>query len=414
LFLKRLLFLFLLISSIETNAFQMKREAYIDIPTVNLDQGLYISVNSSYPIKNVEDVKLDPNIGINFTYDNFGGALKWYDGTDIALDISCRILAGKGNIPCVSVGVSEVNVNKYISTAGTNAIFNDENFTHRPPEAWSFYVVAGKKLNRLIEVNTGLGRGKFVGYGPLYKYLNTDIITPGNHEVWAFGFFGGMKIILTNSLAFITEGDGRDINIGLEYQNKLIKGTLALNKLEVINDSDQGFSPRVGLNLSYKIINLGEEAREERKKLPVVIEIIDKEIRAPVKGDALITDTKGDTVKISKTKSIHPFTLAPGIYSTSVSATGYKDKEISMMVKEKTGENLYKIGLSEIEDFVKLEEVEDSVKIIGIEDSVKSEEVKDSVTIIDKFKDIKIPIRKSRTHSDSTLKNKKNYRTDKR
>ena len=370
-FLKRLISVFAVILSITTNAFQMKRESYIDIPTANLNRGFYIIANASYPIRDVDDVKFDPNIGINFTYNNLGCALKWYDGTDIALDLSCQIFAGNSNIPCISVGVSEINVNKYISSAGTDEIFNDENFTHRPPEAWSFYVVAGKKLNRLIEVNAGLGRGKFAGYGPIYKYLNTDMIAKGDHEVWAFGVFGGMKIIITNSLAFITEGDGRDINIGLEYQNKRIKGTLALNKLEVFNDSDQDFSPRVGLNLCYKITDLKEKARKEKKSHPVVIKLINKETRTPVEGNTLTINTKGDTVKISKDNSIHSFSLDPGIYTTSVSATGYKDEEISMMVNEETIEKLYIIELS------------------GIEDSLKPEEVKESVKIIDKFEDIR-------------------------
>ncbi len=360
----------------------MKREAYIDIPTANLNQGFYIVVNSSYPIKDVDDVKLDPNIGINFTYDNYGGALKWYDGSDFALDFSYQILSGYGNIPCIAVGFSDINVNKYISTAGTDEVFNDEDFTHRPPESWSFYVVASKKLNRLIEVNAGLGRGKFVGYGTLYKHMNTDMFTDGNHEIWAFGLFGGMKIIFTNSMAFIAEGDGRDVNIGLEYQNQLIKGTLAFTKLEVFNNSEQDFSPRVGLNVSYKIMSLREEARKEKKKLPVSIELIDNESRAPVEGKVITTDTKGDTVEISKDKSIHPFKLEPGIYTAFISATGYKDKEIDMMVKEETDKNLYTIELSGIEEPVKLEEVEDSVKIIETEESVKPEEIEDSVEII--------------------------------
>lgn len=382
--LKRLLFIFLLIVSITTNAFQMKREAYIDIPTANLNQGLYIVVNSSYPIKDVNDVKLDPNIGIDFTYENFGGALKWYDGSDFAIDLSCQILAGNGNIPSISVGVSEINVDKYISTAGTDEVFNDENFTHRPPEAWSFYLVAGKKLNRLIEVNAGLGRGKFVGYGSLYKYVNTDMLTKGDHEVWAFGLFGGTKISFTNSMAFIAEGDGRDINVGLEYQNKLIKGTLAFTKLEVFNDSEQDFSPRVGLNISYKIMNLQEEAK--KKKLPVVLELIDKKSKAPVEGDAITTDTKGDTVEIFKAKSTHSFKLEPGTYTSFVSARGYIDEKISIMVKEESDENLYTIELGEIENSVKPQEVQDSTKIINNFEYIKNE--------IDGIR-IKFPFRKA-------------------
>ncbi len=348
----------------------MKREAYIDIPTANLDQGFYINVNSSYPVKDVNDVKFDPDIGIDFTYNNFGVALKWYEGTDIALDLSYQIFSGSGNIPSLNVGISEIAVNKYISTAGSDEFFNDESYADRPPEAWSFYVVAGKKLNRLIEVNTGLGRGKFVGYGSLSKYANTDIFTGRQHEVWAFGLFGGLKIFLTNSLSFIAEGDGRDINIGLEYENKLIKGTLALSKLETFGDSENDFSPRVGFFLSYGLMDIQGEIQKDERKFPIVIELIDDKRSEPVEGYAKIIGTKGDTVAISGPRNTHSFELKPGIYNVFISAGGYKDKETPVAVKSET---LYKIELSGMEESEIVIEEGDSAKTVDDFEEIKDE-----------------------------------------
>jgi outer membrane protein OmpA-like peptidoglycan-associated protein len=370
---KRLFLACFFIVSFTANAFQMKREAYIDIPTANIARGLYINVNASYPVKDVDDVKFDPNIGIDLTYDNFGGALKWYDDTGFALDLSYKIFTGSDNIPGLTVGISEITLNKYISTAGADEVFNDENYADRPPEAWSFYAVARKNLNRLIEVNAGLGRGKFIGYGSLSKYANTDVFTDDKHEIWAFGLFGGMRIIFTNNLAFLAEGDGRDINIGIEYQNGLVKGTLALSKLEVFNDEESDLSPRVGLNFSYRIMNLKEEGQKEKKKFPVVIELIDEKSREPVEGYAIITGTKGDTLETSGSNNTHSFALVPGIYTAFISAIGYKDKKTAVAVKGKESKNLYTIEMSKMEESIKPVEIEDSAKTINNFEYVKGE-----------------------------------------
>jgi outer membrane protein OmpA-like peptidoglycan-associated protein len=280
--------LFWFVISVAASAFQMKREAYIDIPTANFEQGLYINANSSYPVRDVDDVKFDPNIGIDFTCERFGAALKWYNRNDFVLDFSYQILTGDGSTTSLAVGISEIALNKYISTAGADLTFNDEEYTLRAPEAWSFYGVIGKKLNRLIEINAGLGRGKFVGYGPFSKYANTDLFSSEKHEVWAFGLFGGVKFIFSKNLAFITEADGRDFNIGLEYQNERIKGTLAFGKLEVLSDSENDFSPRIGLDFSCRIMGVQKKAHSA----PIIYE---KNIE-PVK----INTAEADKIKEKK------------------------------------------------------------------------------------------------------------------
>lgn len=256
--------LFLFIISITASAFQMKREAYIDIPTANFEQGLFVSFNAGYPIKNVNDVKFDPNAGIDFTYDRFGAALKWYDDNDFVLDLSYQVSKGRGSAPSFAFGIAEIALDKYISTAGVDETFNDDEYAERPPEAWSFYGVASKKVNRLIEVSAGLGRGKFVGYGSFSEYINTDLLSSEKHEVWSFGIFGGVKFIFSKNLSFIAEADGRDFNIGLGYKNERIKGTLVLSKLEVWGDSENDFSPRVGLDLSYRIKGVKEKSQHVR------------------------------------------------------------------------------------------------------------------------------------------------------
>jgi len=369
--LKYFIFAFLLVVSITLDALQMKREAYIDIPTANLNHGLYIDVNSSYPIRDVDDVKFDPNIGIDLSYKKFGVAVKWYDGADFALDFSYKILSENGRLPALAVGLGEIAIEKYISPAGSDEVFNDEDYVDRSPEIASAYIVATKKFSRNFEATAGIGRGKFVGYGPVSKYGNIDVFFDEKHEDLAFGLFGGMRIIFTTGLAFLAEGDGRDINIGIEYQNDLIKGALALEKVEVFNNAENGLSPRIGFNLSYKIMDFQEEERKENKKFPAVIELIDEESREPVKGYAMITNTKGDTIEVSEFKDVHSFRLEPGIYTVFISVEGYKNREIAMAVKGEISKNLYTVELTRIEEPGKVLEVEDSLRIIDDFEDIK-------------------------------------------
>jgi len=380
--LKNLIFLVLFVISIASNAYQMKREAYIDMPTANFTQGLYANVSSSYPVKDVDDVKFDPNIGIDFSYNKFGIAVKWYDGVDFAMDLSYQILTENESAPGLAIGICELSNSKYVSPAGSEDVFNDENYTDRPPEIASAYFVGTKKIGGNFEITTGIGRGRFVGYGPRSKHVNIDALSDENHENWVFGLFSGMRVIFPNNLAFIVEGDARDVNIGMEYQNELVKGTLALNKLELFGE-ESDLSPRVSLNLSYKLMDMKETVEKLVKKFPVAIELIDKESREPVEGHTITINAKRDTVQVSQFENIHSFSLEPGMYTSHISATNYTDKKIEMAVKGGTSTNLYTIELSKIEKPKKPVKAEDSVKIID-----NFEEIKDQVESIS----IKFPL----------------------
>jgi outer membrane protein OmpA-like peptidoglycan-associated protein len=369
---KYLSFIFLFIISLTVNAFQMKREAYIDIPTANFTEGLYINVSSSYPIRDIEDVKFDPNIGIDFSHNKFGLAVKWYDGMDFAMDLSYQILTEKGSSPGLAIGINEISTSKYISPAGSEDVFNDENYIYRPPEIASAYIVGTKKISKNFEMTAGIGRGRFVGYGPRSKRVNIDAFSDENHENWVFGLFSGMRVVFpNNNLAFIIEGDARDLNTGVEYENELVKGTLALNKIELFGN-ETNLSPRLSLNLSYKLTDM-EEKIKEKKEYPLGIELIDEKSREPVEGNIIIANTKGDKIKVSPLNNIHSFYLEPGIYNALISAMEYKDKKIAMTVKGGTSKNLYTVELNKIKEEKKPVTAEDSLKIIDNFTGIKNE-----------------------------------------
>jgi outer membrane protein OmpA-like peptidoglycan-associated protein len=380
---KRFFVVYFFIISSAANAFQMKREAYIDIPSANFEQGLYVSADFSYPIRNVDYVKFDPNVGIDFSYNNFGIGLKWYDGVDFALDLSYRISEESGNFPALAIGISELSNRKYISTAGFENVFMDEDYPDRPPEIASAYFVGTKKLTYNFEMTAGIGRGKFVGYGPVSKSLNIDAFSDEKHGNWAFGIFGGVKIDLSPNIFFIAETDGRDANVGWGYQNESIKANLVLGKIEHIADRLE-LSSRIGLNFSYKIME-PSQSKLEKEKSHVVIGLLDKESGVPVNGRTVTVDRKGDTIKALNLKSSHSFMLEPGIYAVSISADGYEEKKFALTVRGGTDRNLFVVEWSKLDKNGKTIKSESSVK--RKDDLGDIEDVKDNMSITYPFKE---------------------------
>ena len=78
--------------------------------------------------------------------------MKWYDGADFAMDLSYQITNGTGKFPAISIGIAEVSIDQYISPAGSEETFNDENYVDRPPEIASAYIVGTKKLGKSFEL----------------------------------------------------------------------------------------------------------------------------------------------------------------------------------------------------------------------------------------------------------------------
>jgi hypothetical protein len=232
-------------------------DSYIDIPTANYTDGFFINLDGNYPLKSENEVKFDPNIGIEYTNGQLNTVFKWYDGADFAFDVSYQILKEEKRRPSLALGIYELSFNKFISPVGSDETYSDEYFEERPPEILSFYGVVTKNINSKLEFTMGIGRGKFVGYGPRSYVLNTDVLFNRKHENWALGLFMGVRMRLEKPLSFILEVDGRDANFALEYESPSLKGTLYLVKIEqIIADEDSPYTARFGLNFSYNLSSL--------------------------------------------------------------------------------------------------------------------------------------------------------------
>ena len=328
---KRLILVNVFFGILILNAQSLSRGYYIDIPTAHYNEGLYINLNGNYPIRSESEVKLDPNVGFEVGYSRFNAILKWYNGGDFALDFAYQILQGGDVLTSLSIGVSDVTYNKFISPVGSDETYDDEKYDPRPPEVASTYLVATKTFNEYFELTAGLGRGVFVGYGPRSRLLNYDIFFDEKHEAAVFGLFGGVKFSIPGGVAFIIETDGRDANLGVQYEYGLFKGTLALTKLEQFGaEEGSSLTPRIDANLSFRIASL-ERVPKKVEKGRLKILLLDGESSETIAGTLTMKDGEEKKLEIPVTGYLY-VSLNPGIYMLSVTSPNYKEKSAKVTV----------------------------------------------------------------------------------
>jgi len=117
----------------------------------------------------------------------------------------------------------------------------------KPFELSSCFMVSTYSPNELVDLTIGIGRGMYVGYGPFSKYCNSDFYHEHGCD-WAVGVFFGFELKATDNLSFMSDFDGRDINVGLKFMLSLIELSVALNKVEQFG---RDFSPRISASISY-------------------------------------------------------------------------------------------------------------------------------------------------------------------
>jgi TolA-binding protein len=267
---KKILYLSVLLICLTLQSQRLHRNSYIDTPTADFYDGLFINLNGSYPFVADAGFGFDPNLGIEFSKKNINVGLNWLAGSDFSLDLAYQFY--KRQNTSMAVGIDNIAFSRFISTLGRDTTFLDEIYGNRPPEAWSFYIVANRKFNRLIELNVGLGRGKFVGYGPHSSQPNTDMFFSEKHENFAIGLFMGAKFNFKKWLNLILEADGRDINLGIQSELGKLRGEISVLKLEntLWERADQEQTSRINFGLSFKTPFFEGREEEKEKWEPVI------------------------------------------------------------------------------------------------------------------------------------------------
>jgi tetratricopeptide (TPR) repeat protein len=208
-------------------------------------------------------------------------------------------------------------------------------------------LVATSAVHANIEMTLGLGRGRFVGYGPRSKYLNFDAFLDDAHEDFAVGLFGGMKISTPVGASFILETDGRDANVGIRYGSGMFKGTLSLEKIEhfFAESSRLINAPWLNLSLSFSPMGGAESLIAKTGKLNLLLK--DKESEKRIPGKVIVS--KGSVEKSFEVTSAQKavIELDPGKYKISIFSAGYKMKTAQIPIK--AGSDLdFTVSLSKV------------------------------------------------------------------
>ncbi len=309
------------------------KESYIDIPSANFTKGLFVNTNGSYPFGSENEVTTDFNAGLELAINRFNAILNWYSTSDFCIGLSYQILEQNGMIPSLSLGIDNLTYRKYISPIGhaigdTTNTYSDEGYDPRPQEVASAYLVTSRRFNENFEITIGMGRGRFVGYGPLSRLLNFDVFFDEEHETFAIGVFGGLKLSIPHGLSFLVETDGRDANLGMQYEYGLFKGAIGFTKLEhLFYEEELPITPRVNVSFSVKALSF-----EKPRKGQLNIRLLAKETGRPIQGRLTYENGEKRVVDIPPTGRI-TVTLDSGVYLFRLSSPDYKIKQAKISLR---------------------------------------------------------------------------------
>jgi len=322
---------------------------YIDIPSATARDGLFINFNGGYALSSEAEQNVDVNGSLEYSIAGFTAGLKVYTEKSFCLDLSYQILEENLNSPGFSIGIEELTNSKFVSPLGDSGLI-DELYYSRPPEIASAYLVATKGLTNSIEMTLGLGRGKFVGYGPRSKYLNFDAFSEEKHADFMVGMFGGLKFSTPVGFTFMAETDGRDANVGLGYESGIWKGSLSLGKIEHFFSSNENSlinAPWLSLSLSANVLGGGFGGRKENAIGTLKIALKDEKSGIPIQGKIIVSLGNIERTFDVTAKQKKVLTLKPGIYNVTVFSAGYKMKRANIPVKSGSTVD-FDIGLTKV------------------------------------------------------------------
>lgn len=197
---------------------------------------------------------IDFSIAVGLPYD-METSLTLYTFDAIVLGFVKRIFLEEETKPGLALGLHNIGWVKYVSPVGAGIDKGWEDILDhgergglltkrryrgilRNPEYFSWFIVTSfrfphHELKDYLRFHFGLGRGKYVGYGPKSRLINTDFLFAPLHE-YAVGIFAGIQYFPRGDtvVSIILEGDGRDINLGFSVKYKWADLNAALTHVE--------------------------------------------------------------------------------------------------------------------------------------------------------------------------------------
>ncbi len=223
-------------------------------------------LSGSFALKRgTKDPGIVGDIGIGYgLLDRFEFSFTMYTLTAYGLGVTWQVMPERDRYPAIAVGVQDVNWQRHVCSVGggwdsegnPKSWAMEVEYYHKkigllPTENFSFFSVLSKKVHRFFLVHFGLGRGRFVGYGPHSGLFNTDLFSKRKHD-WAIGAFGGMEFPVSYWLKIQTEYDGRDFNFGIEGYYDIYHFYLSLVKIESIFWGGKTCAPRLAMGFAVQ------------------------------------------------------------------------------------------------------------------------------------------------------------------
>ncbi len=239
------------------------------------------------------DLSLHPlDLNLHFYYKSreYEIAFSMFGWTDYAIDFGYIIKREDKYL--LQIGVDNITYRKYITTVGQHG-FYDEQYAHRQPEVFSIYAVGRIQCDEAgkLFAYVGLGRGKFIGYGPLSKFMNLDILLHSYNPL-IIGLFLGVKYYFEDRFCGMIELTGRNVNIGLQYLGEYAEiscGWLKLEHLRSIGKQSiyEYLFPRVFFTFGiHKKLPIAKPLayKAPKEELYIFGKILDAKTKKPIKG----------------------------------------------------------------------------------------------------------------------------------
>jgi tetratricopeptide (TPR) repeat protein len=323
-----------------------RTSGFIDIPTApqyEMPGLIGGSVMFSLPLYGEATDPADFDMAIKYGFGRGEVSLSMFTLTTYVASLKYLLVKEKDNVPAVFGGIDDISYSKWISSVGDRA--GDEGFIEeynyyiinggRPWELLSAYVAVQKSIQPYFNLVLGIGRGRFIGYGPRSRIFNIDYFVLGdeykieNHSGWAFGMFAGGSVKFPFGLEFIVEMDGRDGNVGIKYHHRYVSVCFAIAKCEHFW-SPRPYSPRYtfGIEASNKF-------KFEAPRFGT-IECVVQDITSKELLHNSVVEIKEVNKKYKAVGGIFTLSLPTGNYTITVSKPDYVDYIAKISVKSGT------------------------------------------------------------------------------
>jgi tetratricopeptide (TPR) repeat protein len=315
-----------------TSAEWNRTSGLIDIPTARILESNVVRASTNWFFTFGEDTfPVDGDVSLSYGVANLAEVSAYMLTTkELAASLTFKIVDESDYTPAFAAGIQDVTANKWVSSVGggEDVGFSDDldywTVSGRNPERMSAYIVATKSLGGFGEYTAGLGRGRFVGYGPRSFYFNSDVFFGGGREIEnrhadAVGLFLGGSVRLFPNFYAVGEFDGRDVNAGLSYSHPYFAVNVALTHLEQL-DEYQAHDVRLAAGIS------ANNSFMYREVVPGVIAgaVTDQSTGRPLVATVTLRGSNKPGIKSSPSDGSYQIYADPGSYAVRVFANGYK------------------------------------------------------------------------------------------